>query len=247
MLRKGTDSFDGVDDAYAAVVHVGDGRTFVDAEGLQNEVVAFYRPYYLIAGSWVEGQGNHGTPAATYVDHSTDTVAFLRERLERGLMVECERGNFSTEMGYIQVFTAPPSLEQNIQFPLVTVQLDSELPADRAIGEDIFGEEDWTDESAQDSEGWLAAVQVSVVGWSLNSDERIELRKALRRLVLTNLPVFDGYGFQQVSLQQSDVDAVNDEYGAPVYQTVGTFTCIAPVRVASPVGLISEVVSTLND
>lgn len=245
VLRKGTDSFKGPDDTDAVVLE-GDARHFIDTESLKNDQAAFYRPFYWINGAWVAGETNHGTPTATYEDHSTDTVSFLRDRLERGLLVECERGDLSAELGYVQVYTAPPSLDQNIRWPLVTVQLDGEGQGDRAIGEDI-GDSYFDDDGWFDSEGYLAFVKVSIVAWALNSDERIDLRKALRRILVANLPVLDGSGFQQVEFTFSDHDAVSGEFNAPVYQALCNFQCLAPVRVSHRVGTITSVTSTLHD
>lgn len=245
VLRKGSDSFTGPVDDYAVIAYEGDDRSFVDAYALNNDVPVFYRPYYYVSGQWVAGETRTGTPAATYKDHSTDTVYFLRERLERGLQVECQRGNFQPEQGYIPVYSAPPSLEQNIPFPLVTVQLEHEAPLERSLGEDLIGD-DFGIDGWEDSEGWLSGVRVSVVGWSLNSDERIDLRKAIRRIIVANLPVLDGLGFQQVDLTLTDLDAVSGEYGnSNVYQVLGSFSCIAPVRVSHPVSTITDVTSEL--
>lgn len=246
VLRKASDTFAGVDDNSALVVFEGDLKSFVDTESLPNEVVAFYKPYYRVGKDWVEGATNHGTPAAIYVDHSTDVPSFLRDRIEAGMLVEVERGNFITDNGYIQVFTAPPSLEQNISLPVITVQLDHEAPAERGIGEDVYGD-DFDGEGWDDSEGWLAGVTVAIVGWSLNSDERIELRKALRRVLVANLGVFDSKGMQQVTFSMSDIDAVSGEFGAPMYQFLCNFSCIAPVRVSGRVGVIKDVEVTVRD
>lgn len=246
ILRKGSDTFTGHDDAGALLVYEGDERILVDATALPNDVMAFYRPYYTTDGvAWTAGTTASGTPSAIYEEHSTDVMTLVRQRLESGLKVEVERGNLQNDLGYVQVYTAPPSLEQNLLFPLVTITLDDESSDIRAIGEDISGDEfdaigfDW-----QESEGWLANVALAIVGWSLNSDERIELRKAIRRVVVANLPVFAAEGIDQVNLQMNDVDAVNGEYGAPVYQVMANFSCIAPVRVGGRVDAIQQVTST---
>lgn len=238
VLRKGSDTFVGHDDPGALLVYEGDERIFVDAAYLQNDVMAFYRPYYTTDGAtWTPGATATGTPAAIYEEHTTDVLSLVRERLEAGLKVEVERGNLINDLGYVQVYTAPPSLEQNLLFPLVTVTLEDESPTVRSIGEEISGDEfdaigfDWLE-----SEGWLANVQLSIVGWSLNSDERIELRKAIRRVVIANLPVFASKGIDQVNLTMNDVDAVSGEYGAPIYQVMANFTCTAPMRVGGRAG-----------
>lgn len=243
VLRKGNGTFSGHDDPSAIVAYEGDENVIVDTAFLQNEVMAFYCPFYTSDGAtWTAGPVASGTPAAIYQEHTTDVLSFLRDRLEAGLLVEVQRGNFVPELGYIQVYTAPPSLEQNLRLPLVTVHLDNEDSSERAIGEDISGDQfdaigfDW-----QESEGWLANVRVMVIGWSLNSDERLELRKAIRRIIIANLPVFAAQGWEQVNLSQQDIDAINGEYTAQLYQVMSTFTCLAPVRVSGTVDAIREV------
>ncbi len=237
ILRKGADVFAGQDDVTALVVFDGDDKVVVDAADLRNEEMAFYRPYYTADGlTWTAGPTAYGTPTANYVDNSPDVLGLLRDRIEAGLLVECQRGNFLPESGYIQVFTAPPSLERDLRLPLVTVHLESEDPGERAIGECISGDEfDSIGMGWNESEGWLANVAITVIGWSLNSDERIELRKALRRIVIANLAVFSAQGIEQVAYSAQDIDAVNGEYPAQIYQVMGNFTCISPVRVGGPI------------
>ena len=248
VLRKGSDSFTGHDDPGALVVYEGDEFVIVDAESLPNDVMAFYRPYYTADDiAWTAGATAYGTPDSIYEEHTTDAMSLVRSRLEAGLKVEVERGNLINELGYIQVYTAPPSLEQNLLFPLVTITLDCEESDIRAIGENISGDAfdsigfDWLE-----SEGWLSSVRLTIVGWSLNSDERIELRKAIRRVIIANLPVFAAQGIDQVDLSMNDVDAVNGEYGAPIYQVMANFSCVAPVRVGGRVDAIVDVESTVT-
>lgn len=242
VLRKGSDDFSTQDDETAFLAYEGDEKVIVDARYLKNEQMAFYKPFYFDGTAWTAGPTSSGTPAAIYEEHSTDVLSFVRERLEAGLLVEVERGNLSSEIGYIQVYTAPPSLERDLRFPLVTIHLESECPAERGLGETISGDEfdpigfDWTE-----SEGWLAQVQLQIVGWSLNSDERIELRKALRRLIVTNLPIFDAEGMQQINFSQLDVDAVDGEFNVPLYQVMNSFSCLAPVRVGGRITSVSDI------
>lgn len=248
VLKKASDTFSGHDDQSAVLVYEGDEKVVVDASvaATPNGTMLFYRAYYWNGTAWVSSVSRSATPAATYEEHTTDTMSIVRERLEAFLLVEVERGNFLTDLGYIQVYTAPPSLDQNIRFPVVTITLENESPAERGIGENISGDEfDYPGMSWFDSEGWLAEVQLQITGWSLNSDERIELRKALRRFVAANLQVFDAYGMTMVNMSQSDVDAVNGEYGGTnIYQTIGNFSCLAPVRVGSNVNTtVADVIS----
>lgn len=234
VLRKGSDSFSGHTDTGAIVVHDGDCRVILDDDSLTNNQPAFYRPYYWDGVTWTPGATKSGTPAATYQESTTDAQWLVRERLERGLAVEVERGNFQTELGYIQVYTAPPSVDQGVRFPCVTVTLSCETPDERALGEDVIGMEMYDDEYF-DSEGWLAQVQLEIVGWTLNSDERIELRKAIRRIIIANLTVFHSHGLAQINPVFQDVDAVSGEFNAPMYQVMCSFSCLAPVRVGANV------------
>ena len=239
VLRKASDSFTGPNDPGALVVHDGDTRVFIDCESLTNNEPAFYRPYYWDGAAWTAGATKSGTPVASYEEVTTDAQWLVRERLERGLAVEVERGNFQTELGYIQVYTAPPSVDQSIRFPCVTVTLSSESPDERAIGEDIAGQEFYGDHF--ESEGWLAQVQLEIVGWCLNSDERIELRKALRRVLIANLPVFHGHGIVQIQPVFQDVDAVSGEFSCPMYQVMCSFSCLAPVRVGTTIDPLVQI------
>ena len=247
VLRKADDSFTGHDDPDALIAYEGDERIFIDNKYLQNEVMAFYRPFYRTASGWQAGPTATGTPAATYTDYSTDVLSLLRERLEAGLKVEVLRGTFQPELGYVQVYTAPPSLEQGLRFPLVTLHLDNDSPAVRGIGENISADEfdsiglDW-----DESEGWLAQVQLSILGWTQNSDERIDMRKALKRLIVGNLPVLSDQGIEQVDASFQDIDLINGEFTSPIYQVMCSFSCIAPVRVGNKQAALQDVEVTVD-
>lgn len=247
VLKKPTDSFTTYDDPSAVLVFEGDDTVIVDAELLQNGATVCYRPFYFDGTVWTAGATALGTPAASYQENTTDVLSFMRDRIEAGLVVEVQRGNVLPDAGFIQVYTAPPSLERDLRFPLVTIHLESETSAERGLGEDISGDEfDLAGFAWSESEGWLAQVQLTIVAWSLNSDERIELRKCIRRIIIANMPVLATRGIIQVNLTQQDVDAVNGEFGAPVYQVMSSFSCLAPVRVSDQVGAIRVVTLTNN-
>lgn len=253
VLKMGSDNFGGAEDLdYALIAYEGDERVFVDAENLQNELMVFYKPFYRMADdTWLVGATAHGTPSAIYEDQATDVLSFVRKRLEEGLFEEVKRGNLVAELGYVQVYTAPPALEQGLRFPLVTITLDEGSSAERALGEDIAGDEfDMLGDEWFETEGWLERTQLSIVGWSLNSDERIELRKALRRIIVANLPVFDSKGMVQIQVSFQDVDALNGEYNANIYQVMCSFSCLAPVRVGRRYGdgeIISDITIRSNN
>lgn len=231
VLRKETDDISGPDDGAAVQAYEGEDKAFIDSAFLTNDVRAYYTPFYWVNGAWVRGNGNYGTPVASYEDHSTDVLTLLRDRLEAGLAIEVQRKNILNDLGYVQVLTAPPNVKMNIAFPLVTLSLEDESPSVRGIGEDTYGDYEDDDEWLE-MDGWLADVRLTITGWSLNPDERIELRKAIRRIVVGNLDVLADKGVILPNLTLSDADAVNGEFGdTPLYLVTGEFTCTAPVRV----------------
>jgi hypothetical protein len=250
VLRMGSDSFTGHDDPGAALVYDGDERVFVDTLALPNGSMAFYKAYHTANGTdWTATATASGTPAATFEDQTTDVLAFLRERIEAGLKVEVDRGNIVHTLGYVQTLVATPSQDMQLQFPLVTLHLESEDPGVRALGEEIASDRfDTIGDDWDEAEGWLANVRVTVIAWSLNGDERMELRKALRRIIIANLPIFYDRGWQEIALAQQDVDSVGGEFNAPLYQVLNTFTCLAPAVVAGNVQPIRTVLSrSTND
>lgn len=244
VLRKAADDFTGADDAAALVAFEGNATRFIDAEpGLENEIPAFYRAYYSTDGAaWTASATASGVPLATYEDHSTDAMSVVRNRIDAGLAVEVGRGILSpaSEVARISVLTAPPAAEM-VSLPAVTVHLSDESPSERVLGEMIDGDSRLVDGRWVEHEGWMAAVKLEIVVWSLNPDERIALRKAVRRILVANLQVFDEAGMTEIEFSASDIDAVNGEYAANVYQTMFSFSCLAPVIVSSKVNAISDV------
>lgn len=234
LLRKDTDTISGEADPSALVVFEGEDLSVLDHAFLKNGTPYFYRPFYMVDGAWVPGNSASGTPAANYEDQTQDVLDVLRDRIEAGLRIEVERKNLRPDAKFIQVVTAPPPIDHNLRLPLVSIHLDSDDPRDRAIGDDIGGigmdpiADEWLDEG-----GWITAVSISVTGWSLNPDERKELRKALRRVIVANLAVFASHGFDEVNFSQRDEDMLSGEQGANLYLAACTFSCVAPVVVAS--------------
>lgn len=244
-LRKETNDIGAHDDPTAFLAYEGVDNVTVDATLLRNGVQQFYKPFWTADGvTWTAGPVVSGTPVADYAEYTPDVLSFLRERIEVGLLEEVNRGNFLTELGSVQVMVGAPSLERDLRFPLVTIHLEAETSGERAIGECISGDVfDSIGFAWDESDGWWADNTVTVIGWSLNSDERNELRKAMRRIVIGNFPVFESHGWTQIDWRVEDIDAVNGEYPSPMYQAMGTFSCIAPVRVGGKVDAISTVIS----
>ncbi|MFZ4538512.1 hypothetical protein [Propionivibrio sp.] len=227
LLRKTADTFTAWNDTGAVVVYDGPPeRAVLDWSGLVNGIPYFYVLYSLVAAVWQASASRSVTPAAIDSDLSVDVLSIVRERIDLGLQVEVTRGNLNNKNGRIQVLTAPP-LYDNLAWPVVTVHVNSDSSSDRALGEmmaeDVFNSDSFEWES---SEGWLSKWSIGISGWSLNPDERIALRKAIKRIVLGNLPIFNDAGMMMIDLSQQDAEDF-ERYSAPVYQINGTLTCTA--------------------
>ena len=235
ILRKPADTFTGPADTDATLVHAGTAKSMLDDAGLIDGTTYWYRAYYWSGSSWTASASASASPAATYSDESEDALTVVRDRLEAGLATEVARGNVVHESGAVPVLTAPP-IYDDTRFPVVTVHLSNESPAERYIGENITGDAndiDWFAGTSSESEGYLAETTLTVMGWALNPDARKELRRAIRRVLVANLPVFDEHGLLNVSFTQQDTEDFT-AYSAPVYQVMTTVTCKTPILVSAP-------------
>lgn len=240
LLRKATDDFTGHDDTAAGVILDGDERYIVDRQALLNDHIYYYKLYSLVSGQWVGSPSVHVTVTAGYHGVSSDPLDVIRERLELGLKVEVQRNTLKHQRGYIPVRTAFPFNEATM-WPLVTVHVQSDSTDTRAIGEI------WETDYDEDMEGVLDRWRIDVIGWTFNPDERNELRKAIRRVIVANLPVFDDVGMIQIDFSQMDAEELADkDKNVVIYKTVGSFSCLAPFVVANEVPTVEEVVTTVN-
>lgn len=241
LLRKESDDFTGWDDADALVISDGKDRCITDVSGLINGTPVYYRAYYQIVGAWAQTSSFRAVPEATFLDRSVDPMTLVRDRLELGLKVYVDRGQISHERGFVPVLTASPQIE-DVPLPLATVHLLADAPDLRSLGEvstnDVFSGEDGMWHSF---EGGYSRTDLTIVGWSLNSDERIVMRNALKAVLMANLSVFDAAGLLMVSWNFSDMEDFQT-YGAPVYQAICKFTCYAPSAVESVDPAVRDVV-----
>lgn len=244
LRRTSAAAFTGPDDAGAVVVEDRtDGNVVLDSTALENGFLYHYRVHYRDRrGVWIAQAEGQGTPAASYSGEELDVLTVLRDRIERGLKVEVEREALLPESGSIQVLTAPFALVDGVNFPCVSVHLESETPVHRGIGETLFADDVIDGELWRETEGWLARVVLRVVAVSLNADERIALRRALRRIILANLPVLDAHGILQPEFTVSDHEDEGPRQNAAIlFMAVGQFSCIAPVYVTRDLGPIRDV------
>ena len=242
ILRRSADNFTGHDDAGAFLVHEGTDEVVLDITGIANGAEYFYRAWWWDGTQWMAGGVLSGTPESTQEDESVDALVLLRDRLTAGLAAEVEAGRLGHPEGKIRVLTAPPQ-KDDVFFPVVTVQLSQDAPGERFVGEVVAADEP-VEGGFLEHEGWYSSVRLELVGWSFNPDERIELRKALKRLIIGNLPVFEAEGLRLVEFSQQDSEDFQT-YNAPVYMTWGTFSCLAPSVVSAEVGEIAETITEI--
>jgi hypothetical protein len=231
VLRKLADTFTGETDGAAGIVYEGDDNYVLDVNTLVNGTVYYYRPYYFDGTAWSAGLTASATPAATANRRGPDPLSLVRDRLEAGLKAEVAAGRLKHEQQYIPCLTAPPTFD-GTAFPVVTVHLRNDASTGRALGEVLF--DDVYDPVALEwgsSEGWLSRIQIDVIGWVVgNADTRIALRKAIQKVIIGNLSVFDQAGMVEIDFSQSDIEDF-ETYNAPMYQTMGSFSCMAPAVV----------------
>lgn len=243
LLRNTTGTFAGPADPASNVIYHGDQSLYVvDVFGLLNGTTYSYCLFSTLdAVNWTASEVFAGTPLSTYADQSTDVLTVVRDRIDAGLKVEIIRGTLTPTSGHIQVMNAPPNFVDT-RWPVVSIHVMSDGPAERGVGE-VIGSDDSDPFTGMgvEGEGWLARASLAVVGWSQNADERLALRRAMRRIFIANLPVFDGLGMVQIDLSQSDADFPNGEYPAPVFQTLSSFSCLAPAYVTSELEVITDV------
>lgn len=245
VSRKLTDDIeDQFQDDGSTVIYSGAEKSFVDTLDIENGTHYFYKPFYIVNGDIQAGSSLGITPAATYSDDSVDALDIIYDRVSKGLVIEVARGTLKHDAGVIPVLNAPPIFDET-RFPLVTIHVQNEAPHTRALGEDMGFDQFSVDEGQwEEREGWLAKPSIQIIGWSLNPDVRTEMRKALRRIMVANLPVFDALGMLEIEFSQQDMEDLQS-YNAPVYQTMGTFTCLAPIVVGGRVDPITNIDVTM--
>lgn len=230
LLRKRADTIAAADDAGANVVIDGDDKFVIDRNALMNGTQYFYRAFYLMGGQWVGAASRSVTPQAAFAEQETDVVDIVRDRTDLGFADFIARGVIQHPNNHVPVLLATPAYEDAI-FPLVTVHLTAEAPAERFVGE-MIGPDVSYEELGEvgATEGWLSRYQLLIIVWCSNGDVRTAMRKALKAIVMTNLPIFESTQMSLVEASFADIDDVTT-YQAPMYQATCTLSCIAPTAV----------------
>lgn len=248
VLRRTALPFAGpVDPGAFTVAEASNEATITDILNLENGRLYHYAVFYQDrTGAWL-GQVAQAsaTPTASYRGDELDVQTLVRDRLDLGMKNEVlrQRIKSSAPNGKIEVTLAPFGMADKIAFPTVSVHLEHEASAERGIGEKMGPDVRNADGNWTESEGWLSRVTLQVVGVTDNPLTRIALRRALRRVIQANFPVFEAHGLMLIDFQQKDLEDTN--FNAPLYFTVGTFSCIAPAFVADDVSDIEDVDVTL--
>ena len=247
LLRRLDNNFSAYPDPDALQIDSGDGQLAVvellDYTGLKNGETVWYRMFESQDGvSWSpSGASRSVTPSYESQPqfHSLDPVELVRERLEVGLNGELELGSITHSRGAVPVLRAPPLFDQTV-FPCVTVLLTIRSTEHRFIGDNLIS--DWYDATNGEIEtyqGWLDRSRIEVAVWSLNADERAEMRHAVERILLLNQPIFDAV-FSEMDVSQSDrFDA--ESYNVPVYQAVFEVSALHPAIVRDTVTPINHI------
>lgn len=244
LRRDDQQAIVGPDDPNAWKVYEGPvSPSVLDWEYVQNDIPLRYAVFYRSGGgAWQPGNQREITVSAPFQDESIDVLTLVRDRLELGLRVLVERGELSHPAGYIPVMTASPLIDE-VALPLVTVHVASDSP-DTVVGSLMTGEER-AGNAVTARDGWLSRVALTIMGWSLNADERLALRRAIKAVLIANMDVFAEVGLADMEAQFSDQEDFQS-YSAPVYQVVCSFSCVAPSVVASDAPAVNDLTAVLN-
>ena len=225
LLRKTTNDITVHTDVAASVIHHGVDHVVLDTSALLNGTPYFYRVFWFDGTAWTADANTYtATPAATYSADDCDPLSIVRGRLELGLIDSVAKGRLQHARGKIQVLNADP-LIQDVTWPVVTIKLLKDESVTVFIGGFIGDEED--------GEGWLSSVDLEIVGCAINSDERIALRKELKRIVQANMPVFDALGMYSINFREAD-DNEYEVLPAPINYVRCLFSCETTSAVSGP-------------
>lgn len=217
----------------------------LDTEGLTDGRLYYYRAYgyHAARAVWLASDSQGITPEPTASLDGPDPLAVVRDRIRAAIRAEVVAGNLKPKSADIEVLTAPPQAERTA-WPVVSVHVDNDQSTERGLGE--FSGTDLWDSDAEvwrEGEGWLSRWNLTIMGWSLNPDERISLRKAIKKAVMGNLPVFEHLGLLTPDLSLKDHEDFNT-YGFPVYMVTGNFTCLAPAWLSGQTAAIADTEAT---
>lgn len=218
-------------DPAAVLVYAGTDVAPIDTD-VRNGQTWHYEVFHFDGVEWRPGGHPGIVVVASTFSSPTDPVLLLRERLWLGLGAMVAQGKLTarkkdgTEASHIPVLLGPPVFDET-PIPVVTIQLMSSAPTERGIGDDLLYEEQIGDAAWSCGTGWLERTSFRIVGWSLNVDERSLLRHHMKSILLSNLPIFYGAGFDMIDVNASHAEDF-ERYGAPMYQAIVDFSALIP-------------------
>lgn len=210
----------------AGLVYEGNERHVTDIAALDNGVTVYYQPFYFNGTAWTTALARSITPNVTLINRTVDVLSLVRDRLDLGLNALVDRGDLQHPNGIIPVLTASPQLEDTV-FPVVTVHLQSDSNDTHFLG-DTFNDDLYNDDlTVSDVEGYYSQCTLEIVAWSLNGDERKQVRAAMKAILQANIKIFAANEIEEISLQYSDQEDFQS-YHCPMYMANCTMRCLAP-------------------
>lgn len=250
LLRKTADTISGWDDPAATVVcdesvavysQIRLIPSLLDLSAIQGTTYYYAAfGYHVASAAWRASVSAAITIAASAELVSPDPLIEIADRLRKGLAERVAASAIKPASGGIEVLFAPPLIDRT-HWPVVTVHLDSDQSSERAIGE--FSAPDLYDpdlDAWDEGEGWLSRYVITVIGWTPNPEERLSLRRAIKHILMGNLPAFEQLGIVTPELTQRDIEDM-DRYEIPMYQTLATLTCLAPAWFAGRTAAVDDI------
>jgi hypothetical protein len=250
VLRRASDTITGPNDA-GAIVAAPWGRfeAVIDTDGLVNGTPAYYAVFYRdAAGAPLadpRARTRSVTPAATARDTSTDYMPLIRGRMQIALDNAVADGRLSHHRGRIPIVTAPSLKRDEMPLPIVSVHLDSDRPAERAVGDHLLDLE-LAEAGWDESEGWLSEVSLNVVGVCLNPDQRNALGRVLKHAILANRDIWHAHGIMRPAVNLTHTEMQPEASNAPLYIVAATFTFIVTSATTAARGEVEDAIATVN-
>lgn len=245
VLRKvgamDSTNFSGPDDPSAMLIHDGNSRTINDFLGLVNGSPHTYIVYPFDANGALMPLFAKATiiPNQDFEDTSVDVQEVVRGRIESVLTTMIAKGQLPITANQISVLSIPFG-SQNTPIPIVTVLLGSDVSDTRAIGDGLGAGLPVDAVGWDESDGWLSRVSIDLCIWSLNPEERNDLRRAVKAAIVSSLGHFDDAGMVQIDLHLRDEEDC-ESMNAPLYKTTGVLSCLAPSSTVNHASRINTV------
>jgi len=239
VIRNETGSFGNQNDD--VLIYEGSDKLIIDTAAIENNVTYFYTPFYWNGTVWLRGNTKSLASQFLIFDRSTDVLSLVRDRLDRGLNNFITRGDLAHASGQVNVLIASPQIE-GVDFPIVTVHLESDNDQERFINDDAFADIENKDGTVTATTGYLSNVTLEIVSRHLNADERNEYRDAIKAVLIGNIEVFESKSLSEIRYQFQDSEEF-ERYPAPFYFSRCTMACLAPSAIVDTAKAIEDIVT----